>query len=124
MAVPYALKVPVDGSTITYNSSGQLQVSGLGTGALGIGTVSPNASAMLEVSSTNKGFLPPRMTTAQRNAITSPATGLLIFNTTTSQIEMYNGSGWVGVGANPIPNGAIAAFASATCPSGWTEYTA
>ncbi|NBX81482.1 hypothetical protein EBQ90_00090, partial [bacterium] len=122
--VPYALKVPVDGSTITYNSSGQLQVSSFASGSsIGIGTASPHASAMLEVSSTTKGLLPPRMTTAQRNAITSPATGLIIYNSTTSQIEMYNGSGWMGVGST-IPTGVIAAFASSTCPSGWTEYTA
>ena len=40
---------------------------------VGIGTASPNAAAVLEASSTTKGFLPPRMTQAQRNAIVSPA---------------------------------------------------
>ena len=47
----------------------------------GIGTTTPNASAQLDVSSTTKGFLPPRMTEAQRNAITLPADGLVIFQT-------------------------------------------
>ena len=52
-------------------------------------------SAALEVNSTSKGFLPPRMTTLQRDAISSIATtGLLIYNTTTDQLNTYNGSSW------------------------------
>lgn len=43
---------------------------------VGIGTNNPNASAKLDISSTSKGLLPPRMTTADRDAITTPATGL------------------------------------------------
>ncbi len=52
-------------------------------------------SAALEVLSTNKGFLPPRMTTAQRDAITSPANGLFIFNTTENCINEYAGTSWI-----------------------------
>lgn len=63
------------------------------TGSLGVGGAA-DASAMLDIQSTSKGFLPPRMTTTQRNAITSPATGLVIYNTSNDQIEFYNGSGW------------------------------
>jgi hypothetical protein len=47
----------------------------------GIGTTTPNASAKLEVAATDKGFLLPRMTAAQRAAIVSPANGLLVFQT-------------------------------------------
>lgn len=47
----------------------------------GIGTATPDASAKLEVNSTSKGILTPRMTSAQRTAITSPANGLLVFQT-------------------------------------------
>lgn len=54
-----------------------------------------DSSALLDVNSTSKGFLPPRMTTLQRDAITSPATGLVIFNTNINSIQLYNGSGWV-----------------------------
>jgi uncharacterized protein (TIGR02145 family) len=54
----------------------------------------PDNSAMLEVKSTTKGFLPPRMTTAQRNAITSPAEGLVIYNTDDKSLNMYNGTSW------------------------------
>lgn len=47
----------------------------------GIGTTTPNVSAKLEIAATDKGFLLPRMTAAQRNAIVSPANGLLIYQT-------------------------------------------
>jgi len=53
-----------------------------------------NASAMLDISSTTKGFLPPRMTTTERDLIASPATGLVIFNTTTNGLEVRSSSGW------------------------------
>jgi Fibrobacter succinogenes major domain (Fib_succ_major) len=61
---------------------------------VGIGTNSPNASAQLDVTSTAKGFLPPRMTTYQRDAISSPALGLVIFNTTTNCLNFFMGNGW------------------------------
>lgn len=62
--------------------------------AVGIGIATPNASAILDVSSSNKGFLPPRMDSTQRNAITSPATGLTIYNTSTKAFQVYNGTAW------------------------------
>ena len=66
------------------------------TGAAGIGTTIPNASALLEVQSTTKGMLVPRMTQAQRNAIASPETGLLIFQTNASAgFYFYNGASWI-----------------------------
>ena len=82
-------------------------------------------SAMLDVSSTNKGALVPRMTTTQRDAISAPATGLLIYNTTTNQFNYYNGAAWAtAVG----PTGATGATGNsgatgatgATGPSGTT----
>jgi hypothetical protein len=54
----------------------------------------PDNSAVLDVTSTTQGFLPPRMTTTQRDAITSPAAGLIIYNTTTSKHQGYNGTTW------------------------------
>jgi Protein of unknown function (DUF1566) len=62
---------------------------------VGIGTTTPGASAQLDVVSTTKGFLPPRMDSAQRNAIVSPAAGLTIYNTTLKSVQVYNGTAWV-----------------------------
>jgi hypothetical protein len=68
---------------------------------IGIGTNNPNASAKLDISSTSKGLLPPRMTTADRDAITTPATGLQIYNTDNKALETYNNGtiGWFTVGS-------------------------
>jgi len=54
----------------------------------------PATSAMLELQSTSKGFLPPRMTSAERSSIASPVAGLMIFNTTRGCVELYDGSSW------------------------------
>ncbi|MEI7982331.1 MAG: hypothetical protein WCI71_11810, partial [Bacteroidota bacterium] len=58
----------------------------------------PNASAMLDVSSTAKGFLAPRMTATQRAAITSPATGLMVYQTDGTAGYYYNS----GTPASPV----------------------
>ena len=55
----------------------------------------PNSSAMLDVQSTTKGMLIPRMTTAQRTAIASPATGLLVFDNTTGSFWFKSATKWV-----------------------------
>jgi len=54
----------------------------------------PDNSAMLDVSSTSKGFLPPRMNTTQRNSISSPVEGLVIYNTDEKTLNIYNGNSW------------------------------
>lgn len=59
-----------------------------------IGTTTDVASSKLTVESTTQGFLPPRMTTAQRDLISSPAAGLIIYNTSTNKHQGYNGSTW------------------------------
>ncbi len=61
----------------------------------------PNASAILDVKSTTKGLLPPRMTKSQRDAISTPAAGLLVFNTTTYKIEVFNGIYWSNMDGTP-----------------------
>lgn len=64
----------------------------------GIGTTTPHNSAKLDVSSTNKGVLIPRMTATQKSAIASPATGLLIFQTDApTGFYYYNGIGWLNI---------------------------
>ena len=65
-----------------------------GGGSVGIGVASPSASAILQADSTTKGMLPPRMTTTQRDAITSPATGLIVYDTTVNKLSVYNGTTW------------------------------
>lgn len=64
---------------------------------VGINTTgaTPDASAMLDVVSTDKGILVPRMTTAQRTAISSPATGLMVYDTSTGSFWYFNGTVWV-----------------------------
>ncbi len=72
--------------TNTFNTSGNV----------GIGTSSPDATAILDLASTTKGILIPRMTASQKSAISSPTTGLLIFQTDApSDFYQYNGSTWV-----------------------------
>jgi hypothetical protein len=61
---------------------------------VGIGTTTPSASAQLDVSSTTRGMLIPRMTSAQRNAIASPAAGLMVYDTNLASFYFYNGSVW------------------------------
>jgi hypothetical protein len=53
-----------------------------------------NASAQLQIDSTTKGFLPPVMTTTQKNAIATPASGLVVYDSTTNKLCCYNGSTW------------------------------
>jgi hypothetical protein len=64
------------------------------SGNVGIGTTTPNTSAQLEMSSTTQGFLPPRMTTVQRNAIPTPAEGLIVYDTTTKKHYGFDGTIW------------------------------
>jgi hypothetical protein len=59
-------------------------------------------SAQLEIVSTTKGFLPPRMTTSEVNAIASPAEGLVVFNTTISHLCVYQSGGWVKMNHSPM----------------------
>lgn len=60
-----------------------------------IGTSTDVASAKIVVESTTQGFLPPRMTTTQKNAIGTPAAGLQVYDTTLNQMSYYNGTNWV-----------------------------
>ncbi len=64
---------------------------------VGIGTNTPDNSSLLDLTSTSKGILVPRMTTAQRTAITSPATGLLVYDTSLQQFWYFNGTQWVAI---------------------------
>ncbi len=87
------LKSTITGSSLT--SVGILNNATI-NGKLIVGTISStSSSAILEANSTSQGFLPPRMTTAQRDAISSSSNGLVIFNTSSDGLEFKTSSGWV-----------------------------
>lgn len=75
---------PTTGAFTTVAASGASTL----TGVVGIGGA-PNANAMLDVQSTTKAFMPPRMTTTERNAIPSPTAGMVIYNSTTNKLNVY-----------------------------------
>lgn len=77
----------------------------------------PHASAILDLGSTTKGLLMPRLTSAQRTAIASPAPGLMIFNTDRKCPEWYTGTSW----QSATPAGTIEAFGgpATSLPDGW-----
>jgi len=73
------------------NNTERLRISS--TGNVGIGATA-NASALLDVQSTTKGVRMPNMTTTEKNAISSPAAGLIVFDTTLAKLCVYSGSAW------------------------------
>ncbi|NCC23218.1 MAG: hypothetical protein EOM26_12295, partial [Alphaproteobacteria bacterium] len=86
-------------------------------GKIGIGTNSPDASSILDITSTTGGFLPPRMTAAQRDAIGTPAEGLTVYTTdagTSGLLQFYDGSNWVNVGAGGAISSALSSLTAAT----------
>ena len=92
----------VNGQTIKDNGSAGLAIN-IGGGQVFsiivptvlIGTTTNIPSSKLTIESTTQGFLPPRMTTIQRNTIASPATGLIVYDTTLLSEFQYNGTAWV-----------------------------
>lgn len=84
------------GLAFTVGNTNQIMTILRETANIGIGTATPDASSILDLTSTAKGFLPPRMTKAQRDLISSPATGLTIFQTdNTPGLRVYNGTNWM-----------------------------
>jgi len=95
-----------------------LLVSGmLNAQGVGIGTVTPDSSSALHVHSTDQGFLMPRMTSAQRDLINLPATGLMIYNLTTSNSQLNTGTSlipnWVGINGDSSTVGTSASSVTA-----------
>ena len=112
----YTAPTGTAGNPITFTEAMTLNSSG----NLLLGTTTDVPSAILNVSSVTKGILIPRMTTTQKNAIASPATGLQVYDTSTNSIEFYNGTVWqslsggggggvttlAAIGSTPNANGA------------------
>jgi hypothetical protein len=74
--------------------SGTANLRVFNSAGVGINTTTLNSSSVFQIDSTTKGFLPPRMTTTEKNAIASPAAGLVVYDTTTNKLCCYNGSTW------------------------------
>jgi len=86
------------GTVPTSNTTYLTRLNSAGSSVLGgtvnIGTNTSVASAALQIASTTQGFLPPTMTTTQKNAISSPATGLIVFDITLGKLCVYTGAAW------------------------------
>ncbi|MDH5581968.1 MAG: phage tail protein, partial [Bdellovibrionales bacterium] len=102
-------------------SSGSLFINNL-SGNIGIGSIAPNA--VLDVNSTTSGILLPRMTNAQRDAISSPPESMMIFSTEDKIFYFYSDGSWnpVGSGGGSNPIGTITSWAgNGAIPQGWLE---
>jgi hypothetical protein len=87
------LPLQINTSTTTFSISAGEKMRIDSSGNVGIGTTA-NASAILDAQSTTKGVRFPNMTTTQKNAVSSPAAGLVVFDTTLSKLCVYSGSAW------------------------------
>jgi uncharacterized protein (TIGR02145 family) len=92
LSVPYALYAERTGDTTMWKKNGNSLY--YNDGKVGIGTTNLNSTAKVEISSTTQGILPPRLTTAQMNAINSPAIGLTVYNTINNSLCFYDGAFW------------------------------
>jgi uncharacterized protein (TIGR02145 family) len=86
----------VVGNTLYWNGTTWVETSNIfnAGSSVGINTNNPDSSAYLDVSGSTKGFLIPRLTTSERNAINNPAVGLQIFNKTTKCFEFFINNNW------------------------------
>lgn len=108
----------LDTNTITStNTNGDITIDANGTGDLilsdqvGVGG-SPDASSLFQISSTALGAIPaPKMSEAQRDAVSSPTEGLQVFNTTSHALNFYNGSSWNEVGSGGGGGSSISGYA-------------
>ncbi len=96
------------------------------SGNLGIGTMNPEAQ--LDVASTTSGFIPPRMTLAERNLIPTPAEGSIVYNTTDDELNYRDSTSWQALGGGGSPGSWNCSLKTSTnggsgqaqcnCPSG------
>ncbi|MCH4896538.1 tail fiber protein [Marinilabiliaceae bacterium JC040] len=86
-------------------------------GRVGVGTNGKvlESSAKVQIDSRNKGFLPPRMTSSERNSIQNPAIGLIVYDTDKKNLYLYTGA-WTEIG---VPIGSVQAYTGIQIPDGW-----
>lgn len=86
-------------------------------GRVGVGTKGKvlESSAKVQIDSRNKGFLPPRMTSSERNSIQNPAIGLIVYDTDKKNLYLYTGA-WTEIG---VPIGSVQAYTGIQIPDGW-----
>jgi hypothetical protein len=82
------------------------------TGGLGVGAIAAS-TAILDLTSTTKGFRPPRLTTTQKNAISSPPAGLIVYDTTLNALSIFNGTGWASLATGGASSLTLANFDAA-----------
>lgn len=89
-------RVATNGASINAGQNNELFLSNIANGRVIIGTdlQGSASSALLHLRSTTRGFLLSRMTTTERNAISTPANGLQVYNTTTNTIDLYQSAAW------------------------------
>ncbi len=109
MAIGGSITSATSGSVMFAGAAGVLQQDNANlfwdetNDSLGVGTATPNASAKLDINSTIKGLLIPRMTTTQRNAISSPAAGLLVYDTSLNIFYYRSDFQWVAIPQSITP---------------------
>ncbi|MEZ5902405.1 MAG: hypothetical protein R3D88_03725 [Alphaproteobacteria bacterium] len=100
MTLDATTTVDMDTNAADLNFDSDTFVIDSSANSIGLGTNAPDVSAVIDITSTTRGFLGPRMTTAQRDLIAAPATGLTIYNTTTNTTDYWNGTAWVSYSTN------------------------
>ena len=100
----YVLGLASGSLRLTLNDAAQpvFQIANSSSTAIVFNSTNSYASAQLAIDSTTRGFLPPRMTTTQKNAIATPAAGLQVYDSTTNVPNYYDGTSWVAMGGGAV----------------------
>lgn len=95
---PGGADAPAGGAALRFQTAGPngqaIDTLAMQAGRVGIGTPTPAPNAILDLASTTQSFLPPRMTTTQRDAIPAPLEGATIYNLTTHRLNVHDGTAW------------------------------